>query len=273
MRLIPRKFSRLPPYSFIIFLLAHVANAALTSDQTATMSFGNVPTAVAGWANENNTGTKTGGCQNAACYLQNGIVAGVVRDPLDSGAHFHKAQYNLPNGSSTVTSQYHPDSTGIYIRMADLSRFSLMKLDLDLTYTESGGNIVIYGYDLALNPSILSDNGSQTIGADSIPKWNPTDPEGGNVPYLTRYIIPNDNTFSGSISLAQLMNDNPKWSNISSFWITFENFNHSPTMSYPATAYDPNTDITELPYPAFDIRIDNIVLGAACEPSLQITIQ
>ncbi len=253
----------------LLGLFCDQAWAELTGDQTARMTFGTMPNAVYGWGNENNSGNGTGGCLNNHCYLQNGIVAGVVKDPLDDNAHFHKAGTSGP----TVAAQYHPDSTGIYIRMADLSRFSLQSLDLDMSKTQSGGNLVIYGYTNAINPAILSNGGTLETGAANDKKYVPTDPEGGNVPYIASYVIPNDNTFNGTVILAQLVEQDPNWGDISAFWITMQDFNHSPTTSYPSLSYDAQTEVVVNPYPAFDIRLDNVVLGARiCPPNLQIII-
>ncbi len=65
------------------------ASAALTGSQTATMNFTGIPAAIYGWANEANTGNFAGECQREDCFVQNGIVAGVVKDPVDNNAHIH----------------------------------------------------------------------------------------------------------------------------------------------------------------------------------------
>ncbi len=252
--------------------------AALTGDQTATMNFTgppSIPAAVYGWANEINTGSYLGLCQREDCFVQNGIVAGVVHDPIDNSAHIHGS---FRVGSTTnAAAQYHPDSTGLYVRMADLSKFSLKSLYLDFTASGSStGQIVIYGYSEAINPGILSNAGFLSTGAAGEQKFNPSDPEGGNVPYLISLPIDNNKTNKGAIDFT---GKEPEWTNIGALWITFKNFNHSPTKSYPSIGTETVTDedgnveiIPVYPYPNFDIRIDQITLGSACQPSLQITI-
>lgn len=79
---------------------------------------------------------------------------------------------------------------------------------------------------------------------------NPLDPEGGTVAPIASYVIPNDGVFADTITLAQLTGQDADWANIGAFWLTFQNFNHSPTVSYALGSY-----------PDWDIRIDDINLG------------
>ena len=249
--------------------------AALTGTDTATMNFTGIPAAVYGWANEINNGSYSGLCQREDCFVQNGIVAGVVKDPIDNSAHIHGS---VRVGSTNAAAQYHPDSTGLYVRMADLSKFSLKSLYLDFTASGSStGQIVIYGYSEAINPAILSNAGFLSTGAAGDQKFNPSDPEGGNVAFQVSYPIDHLNTFKGLIDFTA-PGMSLDWSHIGAFWITFKDFNHSPTKSYPSigteTVIEDDEEVIKpiYPYPNFDIRIDQITLGSACQPSLQITI-
>lgn len=235
-------------------MLSGNASAKLIEGQTATMTFGTVANATYGWANEANTGSFTGGCLEKNCYLQNGIVAGVVKDPIDSEAHFHKAGISGPS----VAAQYHPDSTGIYFRMADLSNFSLQSIDINSSNGQTGGQWVLYGFSNAINAGLLSNNGVYSDGVAGDNKFNPTDPEGGLINHVASFTYANDGS-SKTFTLGDLGAD---WSNIGAFWLTFEGFNHSPTQSYPSIGYDEATDTVVNPYPSFDIRVDNVVLGA-----------
>jgi len=224
------------------------------------MTFAAVPTATFGWANETES---AGACPNSSCFVQNGIVAGVVKDPLDpTGAHFH--------GSTLGTSpaaQYHPDATGMYFRLSDLTDFSLQSIQLDAHNGTAGGNFVMYGFDNAINPGILTSNGSSVVGAFGDSKFAPTDPEGGVVPHVAKYTIANNGFNSTTVTLAQLLAQDSHWNNIGAFWITFEGFNHSPTTSYASssTVTDPDTGevLPVYPYPSWDLRVDNVKLGAA----------
>lgn len=216
---------------------------AITSNlsHAAIVDFQGVGTATYGDANQN-VGAFTGGCPDVACFQQNGIVVGVTSDPLDIGAHFHRQG---TAGDREV--QYHPDSTGLYVRMADLSNFSLQSIFLNVANGASGGNFVLYGYDNALNPGLLTNAVGSPFGGGEA---NPLDPEGGTVAPIASYVIPNDGVFADTITLAQLTGQDADWANIGAFWLTFQNFNHSPTVSYALGSY-----------PDWDIRIDDINLG------------
>lgn len=236
-------------------LLSNSAWAALTGTQTATITFGStgnnpVPAAVYGKTNESG-GSFIGNCTNADCYVQNDIIVGGVNDPTDNNAHLHRQG---PNTDREL--QYHPDSTGMYVRMSDLSKFSLQSIYINVTNGITGGNFKLYGFENAINDGMLTSQGATQGGAGSS-----SDPEGSNTQPIASYTIPNDGSFNQTIRVADLMTVDKDWSNIGAFWLTFEGFNHSPTTNY-----------SEGSYPDWDIRIDDIVLGAACQPTLQITI-
>jgi hypothetical protein len=241
-------------------VFAGSAYAALTGTATATVNFQGASSANFGWGNE--AGAFTGGCAHANCFQQQGTVVGIVHDPLDEGgAHWH--------GVGTATdkeAQYHTDDTGVYVRLADLTKFSLQSINLNTGGAEGDGsglgNFRIYGYANALNPGILSANvgtpfvipGDPTTGDPDIIRQNPLDPSGGNVAPIASYSFANDGATS-TLTLAQLLAADADWGNIGAFWITFEGFNHSPTESYEIGSY-----------PAWDLRVDDIVLGAAIPP-------
>lgn len=236
-------------------LLSNSAWAALTGTQTATVTFGStgnnpVPAAVYGKTNESG-GTFTGDCTSANCYVQNGVVVGGVNDPTDPQAHLHRQ-----GTSSNRELQYHPDSTGMYVRLSDKTNFSLQSIYINVTNGITGGNFKLYGFENAINDGMLTSEGATQGGTGSS-----SDPEGSNTPPIASYTIPNDGSYNQTIRIADLMTVDKDWSNIGAFWLTFEGFNHSPTTNY-----------SEGSYPDWDIRIDDIVLGAACQPTLQITI-
>jgi hypothetical protein len=230
-----------------LILAGSAAFAGVAS--AAAVDFQGVAAATFGAANE--TGAGTGNCGGVSgCFVQNGIVVGGVLDPLDAGSHFHR------QGTATDReAQYHPDSTGMYIRNADLSNFSLQSIDINVTNGESGGNFVLYGYANALNPGLLTAN----VGAaNSDGTANPLDPEGGTVTPVASYVFANDGLFDGTLDLATLGED---FGDIGAFWLTFEGKNHSPTVSYALGSY-----------PDWDIRIDNINLGAAIAPPAEVPL-
>ena len=244
-------------------LLSNSALAALAGSDTATVTFQGMGSAVYGRANEPG-GTFAGNCTgpdgSTGCFVQNSVVIGVVNDPADSGAHLHRQGL-----SSDRELEYHVDSTGMYVRMNDLSSFTLQSMDINVTNGFAGGNFKLYGYANPINDGILTDQGGNVFDPSTqTDKLIPSDPEGGNVPFIATYTISNDGSFNQTITINELKAEDPDWENVGAFWLTFENFNHSPTTSY-----------LEGSYPEWNVRVDNIVLGAPpppCQPTLQITI-
>jgi len=241
-------------------MFAGNASAALTGAQTAVVDWQGMSTATFGDANENNTGVFTGGCPDFNCFMQDAnagdgvqnIVVGVVNDPTDSGAHFHRA-----GDSADREAQYHPDSTGAYFRMQDLSSFSLKSLYVNVTNSPAGGNFALYGYTNALNPGLLTSAGGVPLGGGGF--GSSSDPEGGTVTPIASYLVPNNGVLNGTINLATLTAADADWGNIGAFWLTYQGFNHSPTENYtqpaPGISY-PDT------FAEWDVRVDDIVLGA-----------
>ncbi|WP_445368946.1 hypothetical protein ACH5Y9_06230 [Methylomonas sp. BW4-1] len=218
-----------------------VGTAALaTNAEAATVDFQGMTAATYGNANET-TGAFIGGCPDSNCFAQNGIVVGTVGDPTDSGAHYHRQ-----GTSGDREAQYHPDSTGLYVRMADLSNFSLQNIYLNVTNGEAGGNFVLYGYSNAINNGLPTVAGGTSGGAGSS-----SDPEGGNTAPIASYVVANDGTFDQNVTLSDLLAADSDWGDIGAFWLTFQGFNHSPTVNYALGSY-----------PDWDIRIDDITLDA-----------
>ncbi|QSA97036.1 hypothetical protein [Methylococcus sp. EFPC2] len=211
--------------------LLMAACAAFSGNVLAsTVNFTGVATATSGHANTDSS---------SGSFVQDGVVVGVVADPTDSGAHFHRAGL-----SSDREAQYHPDSTGIYVRREDKQNFSLQSIWLDVTNGETPagvnpGSYVIYGYANAVNDPLLSNS------ATGEPEW-------GQVTPVATYSFANDGVFAGNVSLATL---DPAWGNIGAFWIHFAGFPHSPTTNYLTSVY-----------PDFDLRVDDIVLGDVVLP-------
>lgn len=225
-----------------------VASAALVGTQTAKVTFSLMANAVFGHANESG-GAFNGGCTYNNCFVQSGIVTGVVADPTDAGAHIHKS------GTTTVIqAQYHPDSTGLYVRMADLTDFSLQSLFVNTTNGVEGGNFVLYGYADAINDGLLTAGGAVPKGSGG--SGSSSDEDGGNQlvsgvdRYVASYVIPNSG-FNSTIDFSSLTSTDADWGNISALWLTFQGFNHSPNVNYDDESY-----------PDWDIRVDDITLGA-----------
>lgn len=224
-------------------MFAGEASAALTGAQTANVTFSSMGATVFGKANTSDL---------TSTYQENGAVVGIVADPTDlTDAHLHR----IITGSDRDL-QYHTDSTGIYVRLQDQTSFSLQGFDYDLSHAQAGGNYKIYGFQNAINDPLL---GTGTADPNAASYYlDDADPEGGLIPHIAEYTLPNNGTI-GNLSLSQLAAADADWGNISAFWITFEGFNNSPNTHYA---------FTDAPaFPAWDFRIDNIVLGAAVAPA------
>ncbi len=231
-------------------MLSGTASASLTGTQTATIDFTGMGATVFGKAN---TADTTATFQQA----NTGTVVGIVKDPTDlTFAHLHRNTALDTNIGSGNRLQYHPDSTGIYVRLADQTKFSLQSFAFDTHLGQTGGNFKIYGFQNAINDPLLGkgtlDPNDPTFYLDN------ADPEGGLIPHIAEYTIANNGSW-GTINLAQLTAVDANWGNIGAFWITFQGFNNSPNTHY----WYANTP----PFPAWDFRIDDIVLGAAVAPA------
>jgi hypothetical protein len=214
------------------------ASASVVTFGATTGLIPQMPAAVYGQANSTPV---AGACPTAGsttCYQEDGVVVGIVAEPTDTGSHFHRAGL-----AGDRELQYHPDSTGVYVRKADLSAFSLTSFDY-LTPAASGGNFVIYGYSSAINDGLLTTN----VG---------TDPEWGTVAPVATYTFADDGTGS-TLNVAAL---NSAFNNIGAFWIHYQGYPHSPTTNYLA---NPPAD--------FDLRLDNITLGAAVPPVATVPV-
>lgn len=221
--------------SFSVSTLAILTAASFSATiapaaSAATVTFTGMPTAVYGQANETPVGDACPTSGSTACFQQDGVVVGVVKDPTDSGAHYHRS-----GTTADREAQYHPDSSGFYIRMADLSNFSLTSLNVN-SINEAGGEFAIYGYSSALNPGLL------TTDVASAPDW-------GSVTPVATYKFANDG--SGVERTLDLATLGSGFANVGAIWIHLVGFPHSPTTNY-----------LNAPPPDFDLRLDNITLSA-----------
>ncbi len=222
------------------FKLTVLASSLLAAGlaQAATVTFTGMAAAYYGKANfpSSEPGPDAGGCYEGKCFVQDGVVVGGVQDLTDPSAHYHRQ-----GSSSDREAQYHPDSTGIYVRREDYANFSLLSLNLRIA-GEDGGNFVIYGYADANDPPKLLQSTPFGGGA-----YASTDPDWGSVTPVATYVFPNNPGPEFTLDLTTL---GPDFGNIGAFWLHFQGFNHSPTVNYDLGTY-----------PDWDIRIDDIVLG------------
>lgn len=224
--------------------------------QAATVTFQSVSTAVYGKANQ--PGSGNGGCNSQSCYVENGIVVGVVKDPTDDAntGHLHRQG---PTSDREI--QYHPDAPGMYVRLASNGSFSLQSLDINVESPSpegEGGKFVIYGYNTSTpnnNPLLLKTTpflgGATPSGTvNGIPYYNSTWVGGTPVAY---YEFPNTNGPETTVNLGDELP--AEFGNITAFWLHYYGFPYTPGINY-----SPGT------YPDWDIRVDNIVLGDPISP-------
>ncbi len=200
-----------------------------------------------------------GSAGNTSTYLEDGFRVGIANDPLDTISHLHRHISSID--TTNIQLQYHSDSSGIYIRAADDSAFSLTSLDFLSPYDASdnphttigGGNGStthdfwdIYGFSDARNPGLLTAN----LAADG---FTPTSPNGG---FPTRPAVAHATVANGTDALGlNVLSLNAGFGNIKSFWIHYNGFPHSPNAYIDPN--DPNSSAYQ-----FSLVVDNINLGA-----------
>jgi hypothetical protein len=202
----------------------------------AVVTFTGMPSAVYGPANEADCSGPLGGC-----WIEDGVAVGKVDDPTDLGAHLHRAGL-----SSDRELQYHPDSSGLYVRRVDGTRFSLESF----TYRpvgEEGGDFVLYAYASAVNDPLLGNDAETADDAGLV------------APVATLRFA---NAFSNADITLRPRDVDPLFGDIAAFWIHLEGYPHSPTTNYPDASAPPD----------FDLRIDDITLAAASPVPLPGTL-
>ena len=208
-----------------------------------------------------------GSAGNTQTYLEKGVRIGIVDDPLDTGAHLHKAS------GVNIKLQYHADSSGIYVRAADDTAFSLQALDFLSPYNDLNPHTVgglgngnassdywhIYGFSDARNPGMLTANG--TYDPVNEVTWNPTDPNGG---FPTNPAVAHATVVNGTDKLGlnllspepgDLLSLNGSFGNIKSFWIHYNGYPHSPNTYVNPDGSGPGVY-------DFAMEVDNIKLNA-----------
>lgn len=99
------------------------------------------------------------GVNSAGCFYEDGFAIGIVSDPSNPSAHFHRA------GPTTDRElAYHSDTSGVYIRAVDGSAFALLSMAFSAPFDEevnpdSGPNDLweIMGFNTAVNPTLGTD--------------------------------------------------------------------------------------------------------------------
>lgn len=177
------------------------ASAAITGSTTIDFT-GMIQSSLAGKANI--TPQANGNCVgtgNNGCYLEDGMVVGIVEDTSNITAHVHR------NGTSSAASLgYHSDSSGIYIRAQDSTAFSLTSMLFQAPIDpaenpDSGANDVweIFGFSNALNPGLDTAASPTSVAYQTVA-----------------------NGFDGELLL------NPAFQNISAFWIHYKGYPQTP---------------------------------------------
>jgi hypothetical protein len=180
-----------------------VANASITGPTTINFS-GMVSSSYAGKSNL--APLATGNCAgtgNNGCFVEDGVVVGIVEDTSNVTAHVHRE-----GGAVDGSLGYHSDSSGIYVRAQDSTAFKLTSLDflapISVENPDSDANDVweILGFNTALNPGLDTGNGTD---------------------YLTRSAYQTvANGFNGTLLL------DPAFQNINAFWIHYKGYPQTP---------------------------------------------
>ena len=180
-----------------------VANASITGPTTINFS-GMLSSSYAGKSNL--APLATGNCSgvgNNGCFVEDGVVVGIVDDTSNVTAHVHRE-----GGAVDGSLGYHSDSSGIYIRAQDSTPFSLTSLDflapISVENPDNAANDVweILGFNTALNLGLDTGDGTNYSS---------------RVAYQTVA-----NGFDGNLLL------DPAFQNISAFWIHYKGYPQTP---------------------------------------------
>lgn len=190
--------------------VASIATISIPSAVTIDFNTGMTLSSYAGFANA--TPGPAGDCVgsgSSGCYVQNGMVIGIVEDTSNPIAHLHRA------GTVADRSlQYHSDSSGIYIRSQDSKAFSLDSMDfkapISAANPENNANDYweILGFNTALNPNLDTGDGTN---------------------YATRVAYQKvANGFNGTLSQSNglLSSD---FNNINAVWVHYNGYPQTPT--------------------------------------------
>ncbi|MGZ4960468.1 MAG: DUF3570 domain-containing protein [Methylomonas sp.] len=186
-----------------------------------SLNFQGIAAAVPGKANDN-IGSFCP--QGAGCYQESGMLVGTISDPLNISGHIHRAG---PAADREI--QYHPDSSGIYLRAVNGEAFSASALDFNSLPPSATGPddyFEILGFNTAANPNLSSGDGTNYASRVAYQK----------VPNTHTGILALDNAFQ----------------NINALWIHYKG-NVQNVL---------NTATTD-----WDLRVDDINLGAAKFPN------
>lgn len=226
------------------------ANASTSITSLTTIDFeGLAKTAYYGTPNLDTDPPATG---LFTVYSEDGFLIGTVEDHLDNG-HLHKINASLVPPVHTIQFEYANDAAGVYVRAANDAPFSLQSLDFHSPYDDAGNPHTtigggdgsadsdywdIYGFSDARNPGLLTAN----VDTNGVP----TDPNTG---FPAKPAVAHAKVANGIDQTNYVLTpDFGNFGNISSFWIHYHGFPHSPN-DYPV-AYD------------FNLKIDNIKLNA-----------
>ncbi|MGR8930710.1 MAG: hypothetical protein ACU836_08725 [Gammaproteobacteria bacterium] len=172
--------------------MSQAGSAALTGTDTVTIDFpSSIMTDAAYGYGANDAPTSDGTCPStggAPCYEEDGFVIGTPANG-DMTNHVHRVNVSLKDRAMA----YHADSSGIYLRAADLSAFNLKSMEFDAEFKVGGENLIygpdmdftnplsddqadigllgpderweIFGFSNAVNPDIVANDGYPTATA------------------------------------------------------------------------------------------------------------
>jgi len=235
---------------------SQVSFGALAGADTVTIEFPRTIMTAASYGDGVNETPDVGGfcppSSGSACYYEDGFVIGVPTDENGTN-HIHRTDSITGGGFNDKSLAYHADSAGIYLRALDGSAFDLMSMIFHAPIAE--GNWIM-GPDL--NNPIGSSNPNDIGLLGPQEKWEIfgfTDSVNPNITSTDGYGVASAyasiaNGFDGTVgtdgSSGILLDE--AFKNVAAVWIHYN--------GYPSTPLDGIE---------FDLKVDNIVLGAPAQ--------
>jgi len=222
---------------FAVVTASGTANAAITTETTVDFN-SMVLGAYHGFSSI--APLPDGSCANSDCYVQNGMVVGVIQETPVTGSHVHK------NGSTAnFTAGYDSDSSGIYMRTLDSTAFSLTSFNFDASpgdeNPDANGSYISASTGLLTTGVAGADDYWEILGYSSA--LNPTlDTDLNSGSWIAQQIV--ENGFNGTVTLSSAFD------NISAFWIHYHGYQQTPADGKAFSMNLDNVNVAAVPVPA-----------------------
>lgn len=222
--------------------MSQVGSAAVTGPTTINFSPGMNDSFYSGFANI--APGEDGICAGNACFYEDGMAVGIVKDTSNDDAHIHRV-----GSAGNRKMGYHSDSSGIYIRAQDSSAFSLTSLNLSALASDENpdANGVYESEDEDGNPieveGVAGPNDFWEILGYSSALNDGLDVAADSGAWVAKKTVTNG--YNGVLEF----NDDVAWLNISAIWIHYHGYQQTPADSKQ-----------------FGMSLDNVVVDAAVVP-------